>query len=143
MSFLDSLMKNTDERQDDFGGSPSNPFKVAMSFSPLRLAAMKDNKVNLVIRITNISGDSQLVSVDVMLPRGQLLGFDPTCINKAMEKKLGQLRPNESTEVMLPIWGNNQTKEGSYPIDVTVFSHYLDYNKVLHSVKKSTMLRIV
>ncbi len=140
MGFLESLMKSEEERPTEPSGTP---FKVSLGFSPLRLTAMKDNKVNLVVRITNTSGDDQLVSVDAALPRNYLVGFEPTCIHKNIEKKVGKLQANDTTEIVLPIWGNNQTKEGNYPIQVTVYSHYLDYSKVLGSVRKNASLRVV
>ena len=143
MGFLDSIMKGSETDDVKGSGTGTSPFKVTMNFLPLRLAAMKDNKVNMFIRITNTSGGGQLVSVDVALPRNQLVGFDPTCINKHMEKRVGQLNAGESTEVVLPIWGNNQTKDGNYPIGITVYAHYLDYTKVINSVKKSASLRVV
>ena len=141
MGFLVSIMKGND--MEDVKSASGIPFKVSVSFLPLRLAAMKDNKVSLTVRVTNISGQDQLVSVDASLPRNQLVGFDPTCINKNIEKKVGQLKSGETTEVMLPVWGNNQSKEGNYPIDVTVYAHYLDYTKVINSVRKSASLRVV
>lgn len=141
MSFLDSLLKGEEEKS--YGGGGGTPFKVSISFLPLRLAAMKDNRVNMTVRVTNLSGEDQIVSVDATLPRNQLVGFEPTCINKMIEKKVGQLKPSETTEVTLPIWGNNQTKDGNYPIDVTVYAHYLDYSKVISSVRKSVSLRVV
>src|SRR3989338_5320071 len=140
MGFLESLMKGEEEKPSEPSG---RPFKVSLGFSPLRLGAMKDNKVNLVVRITNISGDEQLVSIDAALPRNHLIGFDPTCINKNIEKKLGKLQANDTTEIVLSIWGNNQSKEGNYPIQVTVYAHYLDYSKVLGSVRKNVSLRVV
>ena len=143
MGFLDSLLKGEEEKTEDYGRSSGMPFKISLGFLPLRLAAMKDNKVNLTVRLTNTSGEPQLVSVDATLPRGPLLGFDPTCIHKTTEKKLGNLRPNETIEVVLPVWANNQTKEGNYPIEVTAYSHYLDYTKVINSMKKSISLRVV
>ncbi len=142
MGFLDSLMKGEEEKNET-SSSSGVPFKVNVNFSPLRLTAMRDNKVNLIVRIANVSGDDQLVSVDASLPRNQLVGFEPTCIHKMIEKKVGQLKANETTEIVLPIWANNQTKDGNYPIEVTVYAHYLDYSKVINSVRKNISLRVV
>lgn len=143
MGFLDSIMGATEQQSLEKPSNSSSPFKISVNFSPVRLGAMKDNKVNAIIRITNVSGGPQLVSVDAVLPRGHLIGFDATCIHKSIEKKLGQVATNDSIETVIPIWANNQTKSGSCSFEVTVYSHYMDYNKVLSSVKKSATLRVV
>ena len=122
---------------------PVIPFRVSTSFLPLRLSAMKANSVNLVIKLINITKDRHLVSVDVSLPKSRLLGFDQTCINKAVEKRLGEIGPGESAEVSIPVWANNQTESGEYEMDVTAYAHYQDYNKVLASVKRKASLRVV
>ena len=124
-------------------GKSANPFAVTLSFAPLRLAANKASSVNLVVKVKNISADPHLVSVDALLPRDTMLGFDPACINKAIEKRVGELKPGESRDVQIQIWSNGQTKENSYPLDVTVFAHYIGYNKVLSYIKKNTTLRAV
>jgi uncharacterized membrane protein len=72
-----------------------------------------------------------------------LLGFDQACINKSVEKRAGELKAGESIEVPITIWANSQTKEGNYPVGVTVYSHYRDYDKVLSYSKKRTSLRAV
>jgi len=122
---------------------PQVPFMVSTSFLPLRLSAQKSNSVNLVVRLKNITNDPQLVSVDVMLPRKELLGFDPACINKMTEKRIGEVAPGETKEVSVPVWANNQTAAGDYGLDVSVYAHYQDYNKVFSSVNRKTSLRVV
>ena len=121
----------------------TNPFNVSLSLSPLRLSANARNSVNLLVKVKNISDDPQLVSVDVMLPRNCMLGFDSACINKVAEKRAGELKAGESVEVPVEIWANNQSKSGSFAVDVTVYSHYIGYEKVLSYIKKSTPLRVV
>lgn len=144
MGFWDSILgsgKQTEEKPQ--GRATSNPFAVSLSFTPLRLSARKQSSVNLMVKIKNISNSLQLVSVDALLPRNAMVGFDPACINKAAEKRLGEMKPGDSTEVPITIWSNTQTQDGSYPVEVTVFSHYIGYEKVLSYIKKSTSLRAV
>jgi uncharacterized membrane protein len=141
MGILDSIL-GSDKPEVPAPGS-SNPFNMTVSFAPLRLNAKKSNSVSLVVKVKNVSGNPQLVSVDALLPRDAMLGFDPPCINKAVEKRMGELKPGATIEVSIPVWANNQTKEGAYAIDVTVFSHYIGYEKVLSYLKKSTSLRAV
>lgn len=141
MGILDSIL-GSDKPEAPASGS-ANPFNMSVSFAPLRLNAKKANSVSLVVKVKNVSGSPQLVSVDALLPRDAMLGFDPPCINKAVEKRVGELKPGASIEVSIPVWANSQTKEGSYPVDITVFSHYIGYEKVLSYLKKSTSLRAV
>jgi uncharacterized membrane protein len=158
MGFLDSLLGEEEKKLGKQGASekeeqfreehagkrvPVIPFRVSTSFLPLRLSAMKANSVNLEVRLTNVTNDPQLVSVDVMLPRKELLGFDPACINKMSEKRIGEVAPGETKQVSIPIWASNQTPSGDYGLDVSVYAHYQDYNKVFASVQRKTNLRVV
>lgn len=144
MGFWDSLLGEEKKIEKTTGGKGSmNPFQVALSFSPLRLSANRRNSVHLVVKIKNVSSDTQLVSVDALLPKDAMLGFDQACINKATEKRAGELKGGETMEVPVELWANNQTKEGNYPIAVTVYSHYIGYDKVLSYIKKSISLRVV
>ena len=147
MGILDSFLNEskTDEGVlSDISDSTSiAPFSVSMSFTPLRLSAMQANKVDLIVKVTNLMREKKLVSVDVAVPKNTLIGFDRTCLNKSVEKKAGELSPGESAEIAVPIWATNQTKSDEIPIEVTAFAHYQDYNKVLASVRKRTTLRIV
>jgi hypothetical protein len=154
MGFLDSLLgegskADVKRKEEEFKAAeagkrvPDIPFRVSTSFLPLRLSATKQNSVNLIVKLTNITNDPQLVSVDVMLGRKDLIGFDPMCINKATEKKVGQVGAGETKEVSIPIFASNQTGAGDYNLDISVYAHYQDYNKVYASVAKKTNLRVV
>jgi len=144
MGFWDSMLGSDKDAQakpqDD---RSANPFNVSVSFAPLRLSAKMRSSVDLVVKVKNISASPALVSVDALLPKDALIGFDPACINKAAEKRMGELKPGVSIDVPITIWSSNQTREGSYPVEVTVYSHYIGYDKVLSYLKKSTSLRAV
>ncbi len=140
MGFWDSIMgsEKRSEKPDEKSG---NPFSVSVNFSPLRLSANARSSVNLLVKVKNVSGSPQLVSVDALLPKDCMMGFDPACINKAVEKRVGELKAGAEMEVPIPVWSNNQTKEGNYSVEVTVYAHYIGYEKVLSYIKKSTILR--
>lgn len=143
MGFLDSIF-GEDKPQKAAGDSRyTNPFNVTVGFSPLRLSAKRSSNVSLLVKVRNVSPDTQLVSVDALLPRNAMVGFDQACINKAIEKRAGELKPGESRDVAIAIWSNSQTAEGAYPVDVTVFAHYIGYDKVMSYIKKSASLRAV
>jgi uncharacterized membrane protein len=141
MGFLDSLI-GTQKVSEEVRKSVA-PLRVSINFTPFRLAAMRDGSVNLIVRITNTTKDVQLVSFEVLLPKQEMIGFDPTALNKYIEKKVGEIAPNETKEVAVTIWGTNQTKANNYPVEVTVYSHYLNYDKVINYVKKKAILRVV
>lgn len=143
MGFLDSIF-GEDKPQKAAGDSRyTNPFNVTVGFSPLRLSAKRSSNVSLLVKVRNVSPDTQLVSVDALLPRNAMVGFDQACINKAIEKRAGELDQGESRDVAIAIWSNSQTAEGAYPVDVTVFAHYIGYDKVMSYIKKSASLRAV
>jgi len=141
MGFWDLIAGEEPQKQPE--KKSANPFNVSLKFTPLRLSAMRRNSVDLVVTVKNTSPETHLVSVDALLPRDALVGFDEACINKGIEKRAGELKAGESVEVPIRIWGSNQTKSGNYGIDVTVYSHYIGYDKVLSYTKKSTSLRVV
>ncbi len=141
MGLFDSVFKNKGDETP--AASATGPFKVSVQFSPLRLAAMKDNKVNMIIKVTNTSAENQLVSLDAMLPANKLVGFDATCIHRHIEKKMGEVRAGETKELVVPIFANNQTQGGNYDIHIKAYAHYLDYKRVLGGVQKKITLRVV
>lgn len=148
MKFLDSLFGEEEAKEER--GEPkgqatvlAKPFKISTSFHPLRLGANSRNSVNLIVHVTNLSPDDQLVSVDVQLPKDQMLGFEPTCLSKASEKRIGSVKSGDTVEAVIPIWANNQTKAGNYGLQLAVYAHYQDYEKVLNYMRKSASLRVV
>jgi uncharacterized membrane protein len=146
MGILDSILGKEETGSSTpsaSSGKSANPFAVTLSFAPLRLAANKASSVSLVVKVKNISADPQIVSVDALLPKEVMVGFDPACINKAVEKRVGEMKSGETKDVQILVWSNNQTKEGTYPVDVTVFAHYIGYDKVMSYIKKNTTLRAV
>lgn len=145
MGFWDSILGEEGAAEETPQGArkSTNPFNVSLKFTPLRLTAMKKNSVDLMVRVKNVSPETHLVSVDALLPRNSMVGFDEACINKGLERRAGELKSGSSVDIPVRIWANNQTKEGNYPIDVTVYSHYIGYDKVLSYTKKNTSLRAV
>ncbi len=141
MGFWDSIMGKERPQEPAADTKGGNPFSVSVNFSPLRLSANNRSSVSLLVKVKNVSKSPQLVSVDALLPKDAMMGFDPACINKAAEKRVGELKAGAEIEVPIQIWSNNQTKEGTYNVDVTVYAHYIGYEKVLSYIKKSTTLR--
>ncbi|MFH1520689.1 MAG: hypothetical protein ABID61_03530 [Candidatus Micrarchaeota archaeon] len=142
MGFLDSILGN-DKSYEPVAKPTSNPFNTSISFVPLRLSAHNKSSVDLVVKVKNTSSSPQLVSVDALLPKDAMLGFDPACINKAAEKRVGELQPGDTKEINITLWSNSQTKQGTYAIEVSVFAHYISYDKVLSYVKKNVSIRAV
>jgi uncharacterized membrane protein len=143
MGILDSRLGEGKPQKAAGESRYTNPFNVSVAFSPLRLSAKRSSTVRLVVKVRNVSPDPQLVSVDALLPKNVMIGFDQACINKAVEKRAGEIRPGETKDIAIDIWSNSQTAEGAYPVDVTVFAHYVGYDKVMSYIKKSASLRAV
>ncbi len=119
------------------------PISLSVRFLPLRLAAKKDNKVDMIVRLTNETGEKQLVSFEALAPKRDMVGFDTTIMSKHYEKKLGYLEPKASAEFAATIYGTMQTKPGNYTIDVIAYVHYINYNKVINYVKRKVSLRVI
>ncbi len=121
----------------------SAPFKITYKFSPLRLKAHKDSKVNMVITVTNTSGAKQLTSVDLNLPKGNKTGLDTSSNQKQHEARLGELGAGESKSFSVNIYGSPMTKRAEIPIKIIAYAHYLNYKKVLEQTSKTAKLRVI
>ncbi len=141
MGFLDAILGSEKSQKKVYNSG--KPFNISIKFVPLRLSSGKEGKLDMEIQIENATSEYQLVSVDALLPKKVMVGFDPTCINKHVEKRIGEIKAGETKTTVITVWSNSQTKEGEYPVEITVYSHYLDYNKVLNYVKKNLIIRAV
>ena len=140
MGFLDSILGNGSASAAPEG---EGALRVVVRFMPLRLSAMRANKINMVVSVKNDSNEPKLVSVDAMVSRSAFIGFDNACAQKHCEKRVGEIKPNASMEIAVPIFASGQTKAGEYGVSVIAYSHYLDYNKVIGQTRKTTNLRVV
>jgi hypothetical protein len=142
MGFLDSILGES-KKPEGAKGEGKPPFNISVTFAPIRLTAMKNDSIQMLVRVVNTSGEEQLVSVDALVARNALMGFDTTCITKHTEKKVGKLAANATSEVAIPIYSTNQTKAGQYPFKIKVFAHYLNYEKVISQMEKKGEIRVV
>jgi uncharacterized membrane protein len=117
------------------------PFSMKLTFRPYRLAARKNDAVDLIVELENKTDATLLVSVVVGVPKA--LGFDEIGMNKVREMRVGLMKGREKKEIIVPIYGHNQTIAGDYTVRVVAYSHYRDYAHILNSVKKDTVLRAV
>ncbi|MEK6981452.1 MAG: hypothetical protein AABX38_00850 [Candidatus Micrarchaeota archaeon] len=146
MGFLDFLNKKNESASEDIELQEANArsetrIKMNISFSPLRLSAGKESKIKMIVKIKNESNTPMLISVDALLSKKDLIGFDSACVSKHSEKKIGEIKAGETKEAVFDICSSNQTKQGNYNVGVNVYSHYLDYDKVINYVKRVISLR--
>ena len=133
-----------DEAQDEMAAPKgAKPFKIDYEFSPLRLKAHKDSKVNMIVSLKNTSGAKQLISVDLELPKGNTTGLDVMSNQKHHEARLGEVNAGDTKKFSVTIHGNPTTKRGDFPIKITAYAHYLNYNKVLEQMSKTAKLRVI
>jgi hypothetical protein len=121
----------------------ASPVSLTTSFLPIRLAAKKDNKLDLIIGVKNVSQKSLLISVDARMRKADPIGFDATCMNKVFDKKLGNVEPGAFIEFPITIYGSSQTKPNNYPIGVTVYVHFMEYTKVENQLRRIVTLRVI
>ena len=117
--------------------------RMKARFVPLHAFKHRDDKVSLIVALSNETQTERLVSLEVFVDPKAFLGFNPTCTHKKTEKKLGVLKPGEVREVQFTIYTTNQTKEGEYDVHVNANIHYLDYDKIENQIKKSLKLKVV
>jgi len=138
MGLIDELFG---KKEVDEALRTGSPFKMRLSFLPLRLTSRKNNSAELVIEFQNVTHEALLVSLVVSTKSG--LGLDSMGLNKAREVRVGYMKEGEEKMVRVPIYGSTNTAPGNYPVDVSIMAHYRDYGHVLNSVRKSLELRVV
>jgi len=144
MGFLDGIFGAGGAKKEvaEAGEPAAIPmFSITTAFRPVRLAAKKDESVDLELGIKNISEGEALTSVNVDIPKG--LGFDGMGIARTKEYRLGSLKSGEEKKFNVSLHGNSQTAAGNYRITISVYAHYRDYGHVLNSVKKAVELRVI
>lgn len=144
MGFLDGIFGTAGAKKEEGGeGKPGAVpmFSINTAFRPVRLAARKEESVDLELGIKNISEGEAITSVNVDIPKG--LGFDGVGIARTKEYRLGTLKSGEEKKFSVSLHGNSQTAAGNYRITISVYAHYRDYGHVLNSVKKAVELRVI
>ncbi|RLG18676.1 hypothetical protein DRN67_03910 [Candidatus Micrarchaeota archaeon] len=118
------------------------PYALKMRFSPIRLSIKQKTPIDLIIDLENIRDEEALLtSIVVQVPKA--LGLDSMGLNQMREIRLGYLKPHKRKELHIEIHATARTKQKTYPVHVTAFSHYRDYSHVLNSEKKKLELRVV
>ena len=136
MGFLDGLMGKKAEP-----ARQGLPFNVSTVLRPVRLSARKENCLELLVTITNASGEPFMASASVEVPRA--LGFENVGMTKIKEIRMGELPPQKEKTISFSICANSQTAPGTYSALLTVSQHYRDYSHVLNYAKKSVEVRAV
>lgn len=112
-------------------------------FVPLHAFKGRDEKVSLIISVSNETPTEKLISLEASIDPKSFLGFNPTCTHKRAEKKLGILKPGETRQEHFTVYSTSQTKEGEYDVHVNASIHYLDYDKIEDQIKKSLKFKVV
>lgn len=114
-------------------------FMLDLELHPMRVAANKNDFVDLEISLQNATDAEVLTSVVITLPKQ--LGFEQSALSHQKEIRLSQLRPREARQLKVQVWGTQRTDAGSYPISVYAIAHYRDYGYVLNEMRKKIELR--
>jgi len=114
---------------------------IKAEISPLRIVFGKDKSVELMLRITNNSEKTRLISCDLVL--GDNLAFDKSGRQNAIVKRFGELKPNEQKMLYLDVFPRMSANKGIEPIIISAMEHFNnDYDYVLSKKTKELSLRI-
>ncbi|MEM2948492.1 MAG: hypothetical protein QXL47_01230 [Candidatus Anstonellales archaeon] len=117
--------------------------RMRAKFVPLHAFKHRDEKISLIVSVSNETPSEKLVSLEVFIDPKAFLGFNSICTHKNAEKKLGMLKPGETREEHFTIYSTSQTPAGEYDVRVNANIHYLDYDKIESQIKKSLKLKVV
>jgi len=137
MGILENLMGKSDEQTV----APGFPFKLSTNLRPVRLAAKKDNCLELLVAIKNLSDKPYIASASLELPKS--LGFENLGITKIKEIRMGELDIGKEKTISFSVCASFQTAPGVYSAVLTLNQHYKDYAHVLNYAKKNVEIRVV
>ncbi|MFH1106416.1 MAG: hypothetical protein V1787_00820 [Candidatus Micrarchaeota archaeon] len=124
------------KKKFDAGGAI---FVLDLELHPMRLAAHKNDYVDLEINLQNACEADVLSSVVITLPKE--LGFEQSALSHQKEIRLSTLRPREVRHLKVQVYGTQRTEPKNYAIHVYAIAHYRDYGYVLNELRKKIELR--
>ncbi|MEM3876037.1 MAG: hypothetical protein QXP35_03085 [Candidatus Micrarchaeaceae archaeon] len=119
----------------------NSPYIVATELVPYRLYANKTNSLVLFVRIKNITKDTLLTSLDLTVP--SKLGLSENLFSKQKQVKVGEILSNQEKELRIEIFGNIDTDQGEYTLNINANAHFRDYSHIINSVTKSILLKVI
>lgn len=117
------------------------PFNIKTSLRPVRLLAKKENCLELLVNVRNVSQKPVMVSVALELPKP--LGFENLGITRIKEVRIGEIEPQKEKNVSFAVCSNMRTSAGIYSAILCVNEHYRDYQHIVNYAKKSIGIRVV
>lgn len=136
MGFLDGILGSKEQP-----AHPGLPFNITQALRPVRLSARRDNCLELLVTIKNVSDAPVMASAVVEVPRA--LGFENLGITKVKEIRMGELAQHAERTVSFSVCATTQTPHGTYSLLLTVNQHYRDYAHILNYAKKGVEVRAV
>ncbi|MFH1200649.1 MAG: hypothetical protein V1708_06285 [Candidatus Micrarchaeota archaeon] len=124
------------KKKFDAGGAT---FKLDLELHPMRLAAHKQDYVDLELSLQNATDTEVLTSIVITLPKE--LGFEQSALSHQKEIRLSQLHAGELRHLKVQVWGTQRTAPANYAIHVYAIAHYRDYGYVLNEVRRKIELR--
>ena len=114
-------------------------YSLSCSMHPFRVAAHKNDAVDLEIDLQNTSDKELLTSVVVEVKKP--VALDQTGLTNTREVRLGLLQPGERKQLKIAVYSNPRVAPGTYDVRVFAIEHYRDYGHVMNEVKKTLTLR--
>ncbi|MCX8197192.1 MAG: hypothetical protein N3G80_02660 [Candidatus Micrarchaeota archaeon] len=136
MGFLDELFGKKEEP-----AKPGLPFNFTTTLRPMRLSARKENCVEVLVSITNVTSEPFLASATLELPKA--LGFENAVVAKVKEIRLGEIPAGKTKVASFSVCASSQTAAGTYAMVLTINQHYRDYSHVMNYAKKTVEIRAV
>lgn len=114
-------------------------YSLSCSIHPFRIAAHKNDAVDLEVDLQNAADKELLTSVVVEVKKP--LALDQTGLTNQREVRLGSLQPGERKKLKIAVYSTPRVQPGSYDVRVFAIEHYRDYGHVMNEVKKTLVLR--
>jgi uncharacterized membrane protein len=114
-------------------------YSLSCSVHPFRLAAHKNEAVDLEVDLQNAADKELLTSVVVEVQKP--LALDSTGLTNQRELRLGPLQPGERKQLKIALYSNPRVAPGAYDVAVFAIEHYRDYGHVINEVKKTLSVR--
>ena len=132
---------NIFEKKDQDLSGKNVPYIISTEMSPYRLYANKPNSLILFVKIKNLTKDPLLTSLEIKLPNK--LGLNENTLLKEKKLQIGEIEPRKEKEAKIEIFGNINTDIGEYSVNLSVISHFRDYQHVLNRITKPLSVKVI
>ncbi len=109
---------------------------------PFRMSLSKREPITFRLELSNTDDDTKLLTLKLMVDKD--LSIEKTTIANILEKKIGEIKPNETKLMYFDIYPKVSTRKQEYNASLVVYEHYNgNYELIAREYKKDFSVKVV